>query len=55
MGFFELRRALTENYQLKIACQQCDSNPGPSAYDAKSQSVALLDQIYIGHLNVDRV
>ena len=39
---------------MQNAWQQCDSNPGPSAYDVKSQSVVLLDQIYVGHFNVDR-
>ena len=40
---------------MKNHCQQWDSNPGPSAYEAKSLSVALLDQISFEHLNVYRV
>ena len=31
-----------------------DSNPGPSAYEANSLSVALLVDIFIEHLSVDR-
>ena len=40
---------------MKYSCPQWDSNPGPSAYKAKSLSVVLLDEILIAHLNVDRV
>ena len=34
---------------------QCESIPGPSAYEAKSLSIALLDDISIVHFNVDRL
>ena len=47
--------AHTENYKMRNYCPQLDSNPGPSAYEAKSLSIALLDQIFIELLNVDRI
>ena len=47
--------AQTENYKMINSCQQCNLNPGPSVYEARSLSVALLDQISINHLNIDRV
>ena len=47
MGLLDLLGALTENYKMKNACPQLDSNPGPSAFEAMSLSVA--------YLNVDRV
>ena len=40
---------------MKNSCPQLDSNPGPSAYEAKSLSIALLGQIFMEHLNVDRI
>ena len=40
---------------MKNSCPQWDSNPGPSAYEANSLSLALLVEISIEHLNVDRV
>ena len=55
MGLLDLWGAETKNYKMKYSCQQWDSITGPSAYKAKSLSVVLLDEISIGHLNVDRV
>ena len=55
MGLFDPWEAQTENFKMKNSCPQLDSNPGPSAYEAKSQSVALLDEISIEHLKVDCV
>ena len=55
MGLLDLWRARTENYKLKRACPQWDSNPVPSANEAISLSVVLLEQIFIEHLNVDRI
>ena len=40
---------------MRNSCPQGDSNPGPSAYKANSLSFALLVEISIEHLNVDRV
>ena len=40
---------------MKNSCPQWDSNPGPSTYEANSLGVALLIEISIEHLNVDRV
>ena len=40
---------------MKNSCPQWDSNTGPSTHETKSQSVALLDQISIEHLNGDHV
>ena len=53
MGLFELLGVLTDNYKIKKSCPQSDSNPGPSAYEVKSLSIALIDQISIEHLNVE--
>ena len=55
IGLLDLWGARTENYKIKNSWRQWDSNPGPSAYEAKSLSVAVLDQIYVEHLNIDRV
>ena len=38
---------------MKNSCPQWDSNPGPSAHEAKLLSIALLVEISIEHLNVD--
>ena len=46
MGLLDLWEAQTKNDKMKNSCPQWDSSPGPSAYEAKSLSVALLDQIY---------
>ena len=40
---------------MKNSCPQWDSNPVPSAYEANSLSIALLDLISIEHLKVERV
>ena len=50
MGLLDLRGARTENYEMKNSCQQWDSNPGPSAYEADEPSVELLELINIDHL-----
>ena len=55
MDFLDLWGARTENYKMKNSCPQLDSNPGSSAYKASSLSVALIVEISIEHLNVDRV
>ena len=43
------------NYKMKNSCPLWDWNPGPSASEANSLSVSLQVEIYIDHLNVDRV
>ena len=56
MGLLDLvRGAQTKNYKMKYSCPQWDSTPGPSAYDAKPLNVALLDEISIEHLNINRI
>ena len=55
MGLLELRGARTENNKMKNSLPKGDSNPVPSAYEANSLSVALLDLISIGNLKVDHV
>ena len=40
---------------MKNSCAQWVSNPGTSVYEAKSLSVALLDQISMEHFNIDCV
>ena len=40
---------------MKNSCTQWDSNPGPSAYETRLLSDALLDEMSIEHLNGDRV
>ena len=52
MGILDQWGARTENYRIKSSCQQWDSNPGPSAYEANALSVELLELIYIEHLKV---
>ena len=55
MGLLDLWRARTENYKMKNSCPQLDSNPAHPAYKANALSVALLVEVSIEHLNVDRV
>ena len=50
MDLIDLWGVRTENYKIKIS-----SNLGPSANEAKSFSLALLDKMSIEHFNVDRV
>ena len=38
---------------MKNSCQQKDQSPGLSAYEAKSRSVAVFDEISIEQLYVD--
>ena len=38
---------------MKYSCSQWDWKRGHSAYEAKSLSIALLDQISIKYLNID--
>ena len=54
IGLLDQWRAQTENCKMKNSCLQWDSNPGPSAYEAKSLNVELLDKISIEqfHLSV---
>ena len=47
MVLLDLLRVQTDNYKIKNSCPQWDTYPGPSAYEAKSLSVALLDQIHV--------
>ena len=42
-GLLNMWWARTENYKMKNSCQQWDSNPGPSAYEANAPSVELLE------------
>ena len=55
MGLLDLLGDQTENYKMKNSCQYWDSKPGPFAFEANSVSVALLFEISIENLNVDRV
>ena len=52
IGFLDMRGAQTENYKMKNSCPQCNSNLGPSAYEANTLSVELLELINIDHLKV---
>ena len=52
MGLLDLWSARTEDYKLKNSCRQWDSNPGPSAYEANTLSVELLELINIDHLQL---
>ena len=52
MGLLDLWWARTENYKMKNSCQQWDSNPAPSAYEATALSVELSELINIDHLKV---
>ena len=52
IGLLDLWGARTENYKMKNASPQWDSNPGPSAYEANALSVELLELINIDHLKV---
>ena len=47
MGLLDLSVAQTENYKMKNSCPQLDWSAGPSASEAKSLSVALLDEVSI--------
>ena len=53
MGLLDLRWARTENYKIKNSCPQWDSNQGPSAYDASTLSVELLELINVDYLKVN--
>ena len=55
IGLHELQGAKTENYKMKNYYPQRDSNPILSAYEVKTLSIALLDEISIEGLNVERV
>ena len=55
MGLNRPVRIVNRELQNENSCPQWDSNPGPSAYEANSLNVALLVEISIEHLNVDRV
>ena len=55
MALLDLWATRTENYKMKSFGKHWDLNTVPAAYKAKSLSVALLEQILIGHLNFDRV
>ena len=41
MGLLHLWWARTENDKMNNSCHPCDSNPGPSGYDANSLSYAI--------------
>ena len=50
MGLLDLNWEL----QNEKSFPQCDANPRPSTYEANLLSIALLVEISIEHLNVDR-
>ena len=47
IGLRDLWGVRTENYKMKNSNPKWNSNPEPSVYEAKSLSVALLDEISI--------
>ena len=52
MDLLDLWWVQTENYKMKNSCPQWDSNLGPSAYEANTLSVELLELMNIDHLKV---
>ena len=50
MDLLDLLGTRTENYKMKSACPQWDSNPGPSAYEVNTLSDKLLELINIDHI-----
>ena len=52
MGLLDLWWARTDNYKMKNYCPQWDAHPGPSANEASTLTVELLELININYLKV---